>query len=119
MVSKDSNICSPMPSGIRAFYQPVLSAVDNARIKESIEKCSQLIWSTPSLCLKQLDVLSMLQNPDAPDAVLAALRTGYRKNHIMRVLGTIEMGFTLTFIPLLTLSTDVLHKFQLSDQRYG
>ena len=37
----------------------------------------------------------------------------------MRVLVTIEMGFTLISIPLLTLSTDVLHKFQPADQRYG
>ena len=37
----------------------------------------------------------------------------------MRVIGTMERGIMLIFIPLLTLSTDVLDKFVSAKQKYG
>ena len=68
---------------------------------------------------RQLEVASSLLDPSRPNHVLACLRTGYGKSHIMRVLGSMVGGFTLVFIPLLALSADVLSKFQKADPRYG
>ena len=46
-------------------------------------------------------------------------RTGDGKMHIVRTLGMMERGSVLMFIPLLTLSADVISKFTSADQRFG
>ena len=59
------------------------------------------------------------ENPNKPDHIVTCLRTEYGKLHIMKVLGVYETGFTLIFIPLLTLSADVLAKFESTNQQHG
>jgi superfamily II DNA helicase RecQ len=46
-------------------------------------------------------------------------RTGAGKTHTVRTLGVMERGIVLIFIPLLTLSADVMSKFTSADQRFG
>ena len=50
---------------------------------------------------------------------IICLWTGYGKSHIVRLLGIFEMGFTFIFIPLLTLSANLLAKFKSTDKQYG
>ena len=61
----------------------------------------------------------MIATPGQPDYVVACLRTGYNKSHIVRTLGAFDTGFTVVFVPLLTLSADLLANFTSADQRYG
>ena len=61
----------------------------------------------------------MLTTPGQPDHVLASLRTGYGKSHIVRTLGAFETGFTVYFAPLLALLADLLAKFTCADHWYG
>lgn len=77
------------------------------------------MWGVSSLRPRQLEVASSLLDPGRPNHILACLRTGYGKSHIMRLLGTMVGGFALVFIPLLALSADVLAKFQEADPSYG
>jgi hypothetical protein len=44
---------------------------------------------------------------------------GARKTHIFCTLGVIEQGIVLMFIPLLTLSANVVSKFTYANQRFG
>ena len=68
---------------------------------------------------QQLQVVFLLENPRKPDHIVACLRTGYAKSHIMKVLGVYKTGFTLIFIPLLVLSADVVAKFKSANQQHG
>jgi len=68
---------------------------------------------------RQTEVVHTTLHPDAPDAVVANLRTASGKTHVMRVLGSMQRGFVPIFIPLLTLSADVLDKFKSANQRFG
>ena len=67
----------------------------------------------------QLQVVAALVDPRKPNNLIALLQTGYGKSHIMRKLGAYLAGFTLLFIPLLSLSADVLEKFQSANQKFG
>ena len=46
-------------------------------------------------------------------------RTCAGKTHILRTLGVIERGIVLVFIPLLTLSADVMNKFTCANQNFS
>jgi hypothetical protein len=46
-------------------------------------------------------------------------RVGARKTHILRMLGVIEGGIILIFIPLLTLSAMVMAKFTCTNKQFG
>ena len=99
-------------------FVPAAAAAEGD-LRRAILACSDAVWGVASLRPRQLEVASSLLDPSRPNHVLACLRTGYGKSHIMRVLGSMVGGFTLVFIPLLALSADVLSKFQKADPRYG
>jgi hypothetical protein len=46
-------------------------------------------------------------------------RTGGGKTHILQTLGVIEQKIVLIFILLLTLSAEVMHKFELTNPTWG
>ena len=89
------------------------SVVDDqtAIIQESLAGCSSSVRGVPTLRHRQLEVMTKYFDPRLPDWMIAILRTATGKTHMMRVIGVIERGFVLIFIPLLTLSADVLAKF--------
>ena len=93
--------------------------VDVDRIKLDLVSCSRDVWGQPTLRPAQLQVAAALVDPRKPNNVIASLRTGYGKSHIARTLGAYLAGFTLVFIPLLSLSADVLEKFQSANQKFG
>jgi superfamily II DNA helicase RecQ len=54
-----------------------------------------------------------------PNHLAVIQRTGAGKTHILRTPGVIEQGIILIFIPLLTLSADVMSKFTCANQNFG
>ncbi len=54
-----------------------------------------------------------------PNSLVVVHQTGGRKTHILCTLSVIERGIILIFIPLLTLSVNVMHKFKLSNPTCG
>ena len=61
----------------------------------------------------QLEVCYHLLHPHCPNSLVVVHRTG-GKTHILRTLGVIERGIVLIFTPLLTLSAEVMHKFEVA-----
>jgi superfamily II DNA helicase RecQ len=64
----------------------------------------------------------VLPSPSSPSpefTLVVVHRTGGGKTHILRTLGAIERGIVLIFIPLLTLSADVMHKFEVANTTWG
>jgi hypothetical protein len=57
--------------------------------------------------------------PAPPQFTHDCYQTGGRKTHILCTLGIIERGIILILIPLLTLSADVMHKFESSNPAWG
>ena len=68
---------------------------------------------------RQLATIGALLNPQTPDRVLYVDGTGAGKSHAMRVVGGMLGRVTLVFIPLLTLSADVLEKFKTTNNEFG
>ncbi len=67
----------------------------------------------------QLDAVYRLLHPLRPNHLAVIQQTGAGKTHILRTLGVIERGIILIFIPLLTLSADVMSKFNCANQNFG
>ncbi len=67
----------------------------------------------------QLDAVYPLRHPMRPNHLAMIQRTGAGKTHILRTLGVIERGIILIFIPLRTLSTDVMSKFKCANQKFS
>ena len=95
------------------------SSMKSAQLRAAIRQCSQHVWRTPSPRPMQFDVGALFLDPARPDVVLAVHPTGSGKTHLIRTVGAIERGVVLIFIPLLTLSADVMEKFTDAAQRFG
>jgi len=67
----------------------------------------------------QLDAVYRLLRLVHPNHLAVIQRTVAGKTHILRTLGVIERGIILIFIPLLTLSADVISKFTCANQKFG
>jgi hypothetical protein len=81
--------------------------------------CSVAVWETEELRPMQQKIIRLMIDPSSPDAVLAVYRTGGGKSHIIRMVGVLDRDVCLIFIPLLSLSADVMAKFQSAVQHYG
>ena len=88
-------------------------------MRRGIGAASSQVWRTPTLRPMQLDIAEVVLDPERPNVVVAVYPTGSGKTHVIRVVGVIERGVVLIFIPLLTLSADVLAKFTNADRRFG
>ena len=75
-----------------------------------------MVWSVHEMYPAQLDAIYCLLHPVHPNHLTVFQRTGADKTHILRMLGVIERGIILIFIPLLTLSTDVMSKFTCANK---
>ena len=96
-----------------------LSSVNDARLKRCIDAASASVWGVPAMRPAQLEACYRLLHPYCPNSLLVIHRTGGGKTHILRTLGVIERGIVLIFIPLLTLSADVMHKFEAANTTWG
>ena len=92
---------------------------DASRLQQEIAACSAELWGVPQLRPRQLATATALLNPLTPDRTLYVDGTGAGKSHAMRVLGGMLGGVTIVFIPLLSLSADVLEKFKTSNDTFG
>ena len=63
----------------------------------------------------------VLPSPSSPlpEFISGSPSDGGGKTHILRTLGVIERVIVLIFIPLLTLSADVMHKFEVANRTWG
>jgi hypothetical protein len=95
------------------------SGVDHVRLKDCIVTALALVWGIPTIRPTQLEACYHLLHPHRPNALVVVHRTGGGKTHILRTLGVIERGIVLIFIPLLTLSADVMHKFEDAITTWG
>jgi hypothetical protein len=92
-----------------------LSFVDDARLKACIVAALASVWGVPTMRPAQLEACYRLLHPHRPNSLVAVHRTGGGKTHILRTLGVIERGIVLIFIPVLTLSADMMHKFDTAN----
>jgi superfamily II DNA helicase RecQ len=96
-----------------------LSGVDDASLKDCIVDASASVWGVLTMRPAQLDACFCLLHPHRPNSLVVVHRLGGGETHILRTLGVIERGIVLIFIPLLTLSADVMHKFEDYNPRWG
>ena len=96
-----------------------MTGCDEDRLKSCIVAASALVWGVQDMYPAQLDAIYRLLHPVRPNHLAVIQRTGAGKTHILRTLGVIERGIILIFIPLLTLSADVMSKFTSADQQFG
>jgi hypothetical protein len=87
-----------------------MSGCDDDRLKSCIIAASASVWSEHEMYPTQLDAIYRILHPVHPNHLAVIQRTGAGKTHILRTLGVIERGIILIFIPLLTLSADVMSK---------
>ncbi len=97
----------------------MLSGVGDARLKDCIIAVSASVWGVPAMRPARLEACYHLLQPHLPNLLVVVHRAGGGKTHILRTLGEIECGIVLIFIPLLTLSADVMHKFEGAIQIWG
>ena len=97
------------------------SAESDYALNALIGDCSDSVWKTPQLRPMQEKIIRLMINPDQPNAVLIVYRTGIGKSHIIvRMVSVLDRGaLCMIFIPLLTLSADMMAKFQSAVQAYG
>jgi len=96
-----------------------LSFVHDARLKDCIAAALASVWGVRTMHPAQLEACYRLLHPHRPNSLVVVHRTGGGKTHILRTLGVIEWGIVLIFIPLLTLSADVMHKFEEANTTWG
>eukprot|EP00956_Cyclotella_meneghiniana_P008997 scaffold12325_cov40-Cyclotella_meneghiniana.AAC.2 len=112
---------SSAPPSAAAVVAPTVHPVsfDSAQIKHDMKLCSDCVWDVEDLRDHQYRIGEVLFDPNRPDAIIAVYPTGSGKSHAMRVIGAMQRGIHLVFIPLLTLSADVMAKFSSASQSHG
>ena len=84
-----------------------------------MKMCSDCVWDVEELREHQYKIGETIFDPNRPNALIAVYPTGSGKSHVIRVVGSMMRGIHLIFIPLLTLSTDVMAKFSSASQNHG
>ncbi len=96
-----------------------MSRCDDDCLKVCTIATSASVWGIQDIFPAQLDAVYRLLHPMHPNHLAVIQRTGAGKRHILRTLGVMERGIVLIFIPLLTLSANVMLKFKCADQCFG
>jgi hypothetical protein len=91
---------------------------DDDQLKQCIIAASTSVWGVPEMFPAQLDTVYHLLHPTCPNHLAVIQRTGAVKIHILRTLGVIERGIVPIFIPLLTMSTNVMSKFTSASMHF-
>jgi hypothetical protein len=92
-----------------------LSGIDNSQLNDCNVDASASVWGVPMMRLVQLEACFCILHPHHPNSLVVVHRMGGGKTHIHQTLSVIGQRIILIFIPLLTLSADVMHKFQSSN----
>jgi superfamily II DNA helicase RecQ len=96
----------------------MLGCNDN-HLKACTVAASASIWGVREMFPAQLNAVYRLLHPMRPNHLMDIQQMGAGKTHIQQTLGVIKRGIVLIFIPLLTLSADVMSKFTCTDQHFG
>ena len=88
------------------------------RLRACIVAASSSVRGVQEMYTMQIDSVFLL-HPVRSNNLAVIQQTGAGKTHILRTLGMMERGIVLIFIPLFTLSADVMSKFTCADQRFG
>ena len=92
--------------------------VDDTRLKECICHVCVGMGHPDDVSHTARGVLSSAPSP-SPESSHCCPSDGGGKTYILRTLDVIERGITSIFIPLLTLSADVMHKFEHAATTWG
>jgi hypothetical protein len=95
------------------------SQCDDDCLKACIFAASASVWGVQDIFPAQLNAVYRLLHPTHPNHLAVIQRTGAVKTHILRTLGVIEWGIVLIFIPLLTLSANIMSKLTCADLCFG
>ena len=101
------------------FFEPKAADFDPKLIYKMVMAASSGVWDVPSLRPMQMNTARVMLNPHRPNQIIIVEPTGGGKTHVLCLVGVIEKGMTLIFIPLLALSADVMKKFGTANQRWG
>ena len=96
-----------------------MSECGDEQLKSCIIAASASVWSVNKMYPGQLDAVYRLLHPLRPNHLAVIQQTGAGKTHILRTLCVIEQGIVIIFIPLLTLSANVMSKFTCANQNFG
>jgi len=96
-----------------------MSGCSDDRLRACIVTASSSVWGVQEMYPTQIDSVFRLLHPTRPNHLVVIQRTGAGKMRILWTLGVMERGILLIFIPLLTLSADVMLKFTCAGQRFG
>ena len=88
-------------------------------LRACIVAALSLVWGVREMYPMQIDTVYRLLHPLRTNYLAVIQHTGAGKMHIIQTLGVMERGFILIFIPLLTLSADVMSKFTSADLSFG
>ena len=97
----------------------VLSGINETRLKDCIVAALASKWGIPTMRPAQLEACYHLLHPHRPDYLVVVHQTGGGGTHILLTLRVNKQGIILIFIPLLTLSADVMHKFEDANTTWG
>ena len=113
-----SNVAPPSAAAaVTAAATPI--PFDHERIRYDLRECSDFVWEVEELRDSQYRIAQVMFDPNLPNQIVAVYPTGSGKSHVIRVIGAMHRGICLIFIPLLTLSADVMAKFDSACQLYG
>ena len=104
----------PTPSApLSAAATPLESTIpfDTEQIRHDMKLCSDYVWDVDKLRPHQYKIGELLFNPNKSNAIIAVYPTRSGKSHAICVIGAMQRGIIMIFIPLLTLSADVMAKF--------
>jgi len=95
-----------------------MSGCDDDQLNSCIIAASASVWSVHEMYPAQLGAVYRLLYPMHPNHLVVIQRTRAGKTHILRMLGVIKQGIVLIFIPLLTLSANIMSKFTCANQNF-
>ncbi len=96
-----------------------MSGCNDSHLKACILATLESVWSIPKMFPAQHNAVFCLILPICPNHLAMIQRAGAGKTHILRMLGIIEGGIILIFIPLFTLSAKVMAKFTCTNKQFG
>ncbi len=96
-----------------------MSGCSDDRLRACIVAASSSVWGVREMYPTQIDAVYHLLHPLRTNYLAVIQHTGASKMHIVQMLGVMERGIVLIFIPLLTLSADVMSKFTSADHHFG
>jgi hypothetical protein len=88
-------------------------------LKACIVAALASIWGIRDMFLAQLNAVNQVLHAMHSNCLVVIQQMGAGKTHILWTLGVIGQRIVLIFIPLLTLSTNIMSKFMCANLCFG